>query len=141
MFFMLIIGALIFGSFITAAGLSQALLDWVRNAGLSPLGIVVFVTVLFFILGCFIDISPIILLLVPLFYPLIVQSGYDIIWFGVIVVTLSMIGIITPPVGTNIFVTKGLANVPLNVVNKGVLIFLLAMVLGLAILVAFPCIC
>jgi C4-dicarboxylate transporter DctM subunit len=140
MIFILIVGALIFGSFITATGLSQALLDWVTTSGLSPLGIVVFVSVLFFILGCFIDISPIILLLVPLFYPLIVQSGYDVIWFGVIVVVLCMIGIITPPVGTNIFVTKGLADVPLNTVVKGVLIFLIPMLVGLVLLIAFPAI-
>jgi C4-dicarboxylate transporter DctM subunit len=141
MIFMLIIGALIFGSFITATGLSQALLDWVRSSGLSSLGIIIFVSALFFILGCFIDISPIILLLVPLFYPLIVESGYDIIWFGVIVTTLCMIGIITPPVGTNIFVTKGLAgDVSMNTVIKGVLIFLVPMLVGLVLLIAFPAI-
>ena len=140
MIFILIVGALIFGKFVTAMGLSQSLLDWVKAAGFSPLGIIVFVSVLFFIVGCFIDISPIILLLVPLFYPLILESGYDIIWFGVVVVTLSMIGIITPPVGTNIFVTKGLAGgeVPLNTVIKGCLIFLIPMVIGLIIIIAFP---
>ena len=140
MIFMLIVGALIFGHFITATGLSQSLLDWVKASGFSPLGMIIFVSVLFFILGCFIDISPIILLLVPLFYPLIVESGYDIVWFGVVVVTLCMIGIVTPPVGTNLFVTKGLAGgeVSLNTVIKGVLIFLIPMVVGLILIIAFP---
>jgi len=140
MIFMLIVGAMIFGHFITATGLSQSLVDWVRASGFSPIGIVVFVASLFFILGCFIDITPILLLLVPLFYPLILESGYDVIWFGVVVVTLCMIGIVTPPVGTNIFVTKGLVGdeISLNTVIKGVLIFLIPLVLGLIFIIAFP---
>lgn len=140
MIFILIIGALIFGRFVTATGLSQSLLEWVQVSGFSSLGIIVFVSTLFFIVGMFIDISPIILLLVPLFYPLILESGYDVIWFGVVVVTLSMIGIITPPVGTNIFVTKGLAgeDVPLSTVIKGVYIFLIPMLVGLILIIAFP---
>jgi C4-dicarboxylate transporter DctM subunit len=142
MIFILIVGALIFGHFITATTLSQSLVDWVVASGMSPLGIIVFVSVLFFMLGCFIDITPILLLLVPLFYPLIVQSGYDVIWFGVIVVTLCMIGIVTPPVGTNIFVTKGLVGdeYPLSTIIKGIFIFLAPMTLGLVILIAFPAI-
>jgi C4-dicarboxylate transporter DctM subunit len=140
MIFILIVGALIFGHFITATTLSQSLVDWVVASGMSPLGIIIFVSVLFFILGCFIDITPILLLLVPLFFPLIVQSGYNVIWFGVIVVTLCMIGIVTPPVGTNIFVTKGLVGeeYPLNTIIKGVLIFLVPLTLGLILLIAFP---
>ncbi len=140
MIFILIVGALIFGRFVTATGLSQALLDWATTSDLSPLGIIIFICAIFFILGCFIDISPIILLLVPLFYPLILESGYNIIWFGVVVVTLCMIGIITPPVGTNIFVTKGMATeeVSLNTVIKGVLIFLIPMLVGLALIIAIP---
>jgi len=140
MILMLIIGAMIFGHFITATELSQALVNWVITSGMSPLGIILFVSSLFFILGCFIDITPILLLLVPLFFPLIVESGYNVIWFGVVVVTLCMIGIITPPVGTNIFVTKGLVGeeVPLNTIIKGVLIFLIPMVLGLVLIIAFP---
>jgi len=142
MIFILIVGALIFGHFITASTLSTSLVEWVTTSGMSSLGIIVFVSVLFFILGCFIDITPILLLLVPLFYPLIVKSGYNVIWFGVIVVTLCMIGIVTPPVGTNIFVTKGLVGdkYSLNTIIKGVFIFLIPLTVGLIILIAFPAI-
>lgn len=142
MIFILIIGAMIFGHFITATTLSQALVNWVETSGMSPLSIIIFVAALFFILGCFIDITPILLLLVPLFYPLIVKSGYDPIWFGVIVVTLCMIGIVTPPVGTNIFVTKGLVGdeYSLNTIIKGIAIFLIPMTVGLILLIAFPAI-
>jgi C4-dicarboxylate transporter DctM subunit len=140
MIFVLIIGAMIFGYFITVTTLSQSLVKWVEVTGLSPLGTIIFVSALFFVLGCFIDITPILLLLVPLFYPLILKSGYDVIWFGVVVVTLCMIGIVTPPVGTNIFVTKGLVGeeVSLNTIIKGVLIFLIPMTLGLVLIIAFP---
>ncbi|NLO28664.1 MAG: TRAP transporter large permease subunit [Actinobacteria bacterium] len=140
MIFMLIIGAMIFGHFITASGLSGGLVDWVRTSGMSPLGIVTFISAMFFILGCFIDISPILLLLVPLFYPLLVESGYDIIWFGVIVTVLCMIGIVTPPVGTNIYVTKGLAGdeASLGTIIKGIGVFLIPMVIALILLIFFP---
>lgn len=140
MIFMLIAGAMIFGHFITASGLSQGLVEMVDNAGFSNLGIIIFVAALFFIFGFFIDMSPILLLLVPLFYPLILKTGYDVIWFGVVIVTLCMIGIVTPPVGTNIFVTKGLVGdkVPLNVVFKGCLIFVIPLTLGLILIIAFP---
>jgi tripartite ATP-independent transporter DctM subunit len=138
MIFILIIGAMIFGHFIVASGLTQSLLNWA--SGLSPLGIIIFVAVLFYILGCFIDITPILLLLVPLFYPLIVKSGYDPIWFGVVVCALCMIGIVTPPVGTNLFVTKGLVGdeYPITTIMKGIMIFLIPMTVGLVLIVAFP---
>ncbi len=139
MIFMLIIGAMVFGKFITASGLSQGMVDWVETSGMSPLGVVAFIAAMFFVLGCFIDISPIQLLLVPLFYPLLLKSGYDIIWFGVIVTALCMIGIVTPPVGTNIYVTKGLASgASLGTIIKGVGIFLVPMVIATILLILFP---
>jgi tripartite ATP-independent transporter DctM subunit len=138
MIFMLVVGAMIFGHFITATGVGQALVA--KASDLSPMGIIVFISTLFFLLGCFIDITPILLLLVPLFYPLIVKSGYDVIWFGVIVTTLCMIGIVTPPVGTNIFVTKGLVGdeVSLATIMRGISIFIIPLVVGLALIIAFP---
>jgi C4-dicarboxylate transporter DctM subunit len=138
MIFILIVGAMIFGHFITATGVSQALVNWAST--LSPLGIIIFISFLFYILGCFIDITPILLLLVPLFYPLIVKSGYNVVWFGVVVCALCMIGIVTPPVGTNLFVTKGLVGdeVPMVTIMKGIYIFLIPLTIGLAMIIAFP---
>jgi C4-dicarboxylate transporter, DctM subunit len=140
MILVLVFGAIIFGHFITATNLAQALVNWVEVSGMSSVGIIIFVSALFFILGFFIDITPILLLLVPLFYPLILKSGYDVIWFGVIVVTLCMIGIVTPPVATNLYVVKGLVRdeVSLNEISKGIFIFLIPMVVGLIILIAVP---
>ncbi len=138
MIYMLIIGAMVFGHFITATGISKAMVEWAST--LHPLALIVFISILFYILGCFIDITPILLLLVPLFYPLVVKSGYSPIWFGVIVTTLCMIGIITPPVGTNLFVTKGLVGdeVPIGTIMKGIYIFLIPLTISLIILIAFP---
>jgi C4-dicarboxylate transporter, DctM subunit len=138
MIYILIIGAMIFGHFITATGVGQALVNMASS--MHPLNLIIFICVLFFILGCFIDITPILLLLVPLFYPLVVKAGYDIVWFGVIATMLCMIGIVTPPVGTNLFVTKGLIGdeVSIGTISKGIFIFLIPMVISLILLIAFP---
>jgi C4-dicarboxylate transporter DctM subunit len=138
MIYILVIGAMIFGHFITATGVGQALVT--LASGMHPLSLIIFICALFFILGCFIDITPILLLLVPLFYPLVAKAGYDIIWFGVIVTMLCMIGIVTPPVGTNLFVTKGLAGEDVSIwtISKGILIFLVPMAIALVLLIAFP---
>jgi C4-dicarboxylate transporter DctM subunit len=140
MLFMLMVGAIIFGHFITATALSQNIVAWVQTVGLSPMGILIFVAIVFYIMGFFIDISAILLLLVPLFYPLILQSGLDVIWFGVVIVTLCMIGIVTPPVATDLYVVKGLAgeSVSLGTISKGIFVFLIPLTLGLIIIIAFP---
>jgi len=141
MMFMLIVGAMIFGHFMSATTVTNSLVIWVQSAGLSSVGIILFVSAIFFVLSCFIDITPLLVLLVPLFYPLILESGADPIWFGVVVVTLCMIGIITPPVGAVLFVTKGLVSdeeASIGTVYKGALIFLIPMLIGLAIILAFP---
>lgn len=138
MIFMLIIGAMIFGHFVTATGLAQRLVEW--GSGMSASGLILFVAIIFLIFGCFIDITPILLLLVPQFYPLIKRSGYDPIWFGVMVCILCMIGIVTPPVGTNLFVTKGLVgeDVEMTTIMRGIYLFLVPLVLGLILVIAFP---
>lgn len=138
MIFILIIGAMIFGHFITATGLSEKLVQW--SSGMKPLSLIIFVCAVYFVLGCFIDITPLLLLLVPQFYPLVTRAGYDPIWFGVVVCILCMIGIVTPPVGTNLFVTKGLVGdeVPMTAIMKGVYVFLLPLIGGLVLVIAFP---
>jgi C4-dicarboxylate transporter, DctM subunit len=140
MVFMLVIGAIIFGHFMTVTGLAQSLVDFAINTHMGPLAIVIFVSVIFFILGCFIDITPLLLILVPMFFPLIQAANIDVIYFGVIIVMLCMLGIVTPPVGTNIFVTKGLVRdeVSMATISKGILVFLAPMTLGLVLLIAFP---
>jgi len=138
MIFILIVGAMIFGHFITATGMSQGLVNFA--SGLSPLGLIIFICVIFYILGALLDETPLLLILVPLLYPLVIKSGYDPIWFGVIITALCMVGIVAPPVATNFFVVKGLVGdeYPMSTIIKGILIFLIPLSLGLVLLIAFP---
>lgn len=79
------------------------------------------------------------MLTVPIFYPVITHFGYDPIWFGVIIVLITQIGIITPPVGINVYVVNGVArDVPLEVIFKGVVPFLIALIIGTFLLIPFP---
>ena len=138
MIFILIVGAMIFGHFIAATGLSQGLVDYA--SGLSPLALIVLVCIVFYIFGALLDETPLLLILVPLLFPLVLKSGYDPIWFGVLITALCMVGICAPPVATNFFVVKGLAgeDVSMITIMKGIWIFLIPLTLGVVLLIAFP---
>jgi TRAP-type C4-dicarboxylate transport system permease large subunit len=138
MIFILIVGAMIFGHFVTATGVAQGLVNFA--SGLSPLGIITLVCIIFYILGALLDETPLLLILVPLLFPLVIKSGYDPIWFGVVITALCMVGIVAPPVATNFFVVKALAGeeVSLYTILKGILIFLIPLTVGVALLIAFP---
>jgi len=138
MIYILIVGAMIFGHFITVTGVSQGLVDFAGS--LSPLGMITLICIIFYIGGALLDETPLLLILVPLLYPLILKSGYDPIWFGVLITALCMVGIVAPPVATNFFVVKGLAGpeVSLITIIRGILIFLIPLTLGVILLIAFP---
>lgn len=138
MIFVLIIGAMNFGHFITATGLSQGLVDFAST--LSPLGMITLVCIIFYIGGALLDETPLLLILVPLLFPLVVESGYDPIWFGVLITALCMVGIVAPPVATNFFVVKGLAgdDVSMKTIIKGILIFLIPLTISVILIIAFP---
>jgi TRAP-type C4-dicarboxylate transport system permease large subunit len=89
--------------------------------------------------GCFIDSLALIMLTIPIFYPVILHLGYDPIWFGVIIVLITQIGVITPPVGINVYVVSGVArDVPLEVIFRGVVPMLIALIVLTLILIPFP---
>jgi C4-dicarboxylate transporter DctM subunit len=138
MIFILIVGAMIFGHFITATGASQGLVNFA--SGLSPLGMIILICVIFYIGGALLDETPLLLILVPLLYPLVIESGYDPIWFGVTITVLCMVGIVAPPVATNFFVVKGLVGdeVPMFTIMKGIYIFLIPLSIGVILIIAFP---
>jgi len=138
MIFILIVGAMIFGHFITATGASQGLVNFA--SGLSPLGMIILICVIFYIGGALLDETPLLLILVPLLYPLVIKSGYDPIWFGVTITVLCMVGIVAPPVATNFFVVKGLVGdeVPMVTIMKGIYIFLIPMTISVVLIIAFP---
>jgi len=140
MIMLLVTGAMVFGRFMAVSRLPFEMAKWASNLNLPPILIMVVILIIYVILGCFIDALALILLTVPIFYPVVVDVlGYDPIWFGVIIVMVVAAGVITPPVGMNVFIIKGVAkDVPLETIFKGVWPFLLALIACIAVLIAFP---
>jgi TRAP-type C4-dicarboxylate transport system permease large subunit len=100
------------------------------------MAVIVFI---YFIGGFFMDSMALVVVTIPIFFPLVMRLGFDSIWFGVIIVLVAEMGVITPPVGVNVFVIKGIApEIPLEVIFKGILPFLLALILFTIILMVFP---
>jgi tripartite ATP-independent transporter DctM subunit len=139
MLYVVLFGAMMFSQLISFSGLADDLLSLVNNSGLSKLGILLAILAVFLVLGCVMDAMAIILIFVPLFAPTLVAQGFDLIWFGIVVVVLVEIGLITPPVGMNVFVLKAnLPKVPVSTIFRGLVPFVGVDILRLAILVAFP---
>lgn len=140
--FFVAISALLLTRFLAFAGLPTFLAQQVGMLGLDPITIVLGVSVLYLILGMFLDPMGVLLLTLPVVFPLFKAAGIDPIWMGVIVVKYLEIGMITPPVGLNVYVVKGVVGnlVPLGTIFKGVTWFLAAEVVIMALLIAFPAI-
>lgn len=139
MLYVVLFGAMLFSQLIAFSGLADELLALVQGSGLSKMGILLAILAVFLLLGCVMDAMAIILIFVPLFTPTLVAQGFDLVWFGIIVVVLTEIGLITPPVGMNVFVLKAnLPKVPVGTIFRGLVPFIGIDVLRLALLVAFP---
>ena len=135
----LITGGVIFGHFIAISCIPFVLTSWIEGLPLSPVAILGIICLAYFVAGCFVDAMALIVLTIPIIYPLILHLGFDPIWFGVIIVLICQIGVITPPVGINVYVMKGLApEVPLESIFRGVLPYLVALIVALGILIACP---
>ena len=141
MIFTILIGALIFANFINMTGMPQELTQYAERFRETPLLVILAILVIYVALGCVLESMSMILLTVPMFYPLVAHLGYDLIWFGIIVVVVTEISMITPPVGLNVFVLRSvLPDVPTQTVFRGVMPFIVADIFRLGILVAFPAI-
>ena len=139
MILIIVLGAIIFNKFIAVTRVPFALADWVVGLNLPPLVIMLMIIIVYLIGGCFMDALGLILLTVPIFFPVAMSLGFNPIWFGIIITRVSEIGVITPPVGMNVYVMKGVApDVPLITIFKGILPFLLADVLSVILLVFVP---
>ncbi len=137
--FFILIGALLFGYFLTVTQAPQKVATLLLSFDLGAYGTLLLILLLFLILGCILDAMAMIVLMIPIIYPVILQLGFDPIWFGVIIVMTVELGLITPPVGMNVFVLNSLArDIPLQRIFAGVMPFVLIDVIRLAILVAFP---
>jgi tripartite ATP-independent transporter DctM subunit len=133
-----LVGAMIFSTFITVTELPRVLVEAVTGLPVSPFMILVAVCAFYVPLGMFMDALPMILLTMPIVFPIILNLGFDPVWFGVLVCVLSELSLITPPVGINIYVVQGVTKVPLHEVARGILPFAIVFLIGIAILVAFP---
>ena len=144
MVMMLIAGAVIFGKFLAVTRIPFELASYVGGFDLPRSVVMGMVIFIYFLGGCFMDALAFVTLTVPVFYPLVVTSlGYDPIWFGIIIVMVTEMGVITPPVGINVYVVFGVARriigeVPLESIFKGIFPFLIAVVAGIIILMIFP---
>lgn len=139
MLFFILMGALLFGYFLVQAQLPAALVDFVEQLGVAPLTVMLILVVFYVILGCFLESITMLLITVPVFLPLVTSLGYDPIWFGVFLVVLIEVGLITPPVGLNLFVLQSqLPGTRLGTIYRGVVPFLFANVVLIALLLALP---
>lgn len=139
MLYTVLFGAMLFSQLISFSGLADGLLAAVQSSGLSKMGVLLAILAVFLVLGCVMDSMAIILIFVPLFAPTLVAQGFDLVWFGIIVVVLTEIGLITPPIGMNVFVLKAnLPQVPVATIFRGLVPFIAADLVRLALLVAFP---
>jgi len=137
--FTILIGALIFGYFLTITQTPQKITEILTGLGLGPYGVLVLIMLMYLVLGCIMDAMAMIILTIPIVFPVIKALGFDPIWFGVIIVMTVELGLIHPPVGMNVFVIKSVVkDVKLSTIFYGVMPFVLTDILRLAILIAFP---
>jgi tripartite ATP-independent transporter DctM subunit len=137
--FTVLIGALLFGYFLTVTQTPQKVTAFLTHLGLGRYGVLALLMLMYLVLGCLMDALAMIILTIPIIFPVIRELGFDPIWFGVIIVMTVELGLIHPPVGMNVFVIKSVVqDVSFSTIFKGVLPFILTDLLRLVILIAFP---
>lgn len=139
MLYMIVVGANVLNPFLAITDIPLALSEMLTHFGLGPYRTLVLILLSCVVLGMFLDGLAMLVVTIPIYYPVILGLGFDPIWFGVIAVIVIEMGMITPPVGLNVFVVRGVAgDVPLATVFAGVLPFLLAMIATLLLIIAIP---
>lgn len=139
MIMLLIAGATLFSHFITRTTMPYELVNWVSSLSLSPVLIMIMIILFYFVLGTFLDAMACIVLVIPIIYPMVLNLGYDLIWFGVIITLLSMIAVVSPPDGVNVYVVKAISrDVPIERIFKGTIPYLIPFAVATAIFIAFP---
>ena len=139
MIYLILIGAFIFNYFLAVTTIPTWLAGVIEGLPLPPLAIIVLVLIVYIFLGCFVDTLAMILLTIPIFYPLVMSLGFHPIWFGVILVRMSEIALITPPIGMNVYIIAGVApDVPMQTIFKGIFPFLIADTVHVALLLFVP---
>ena len=137
--FTVLIGALLFGYFLTITQVPQKVTVFLTGLGVGTYGVLALIMLMYLVLGCLMDALAMIILTVPIIFPVVTELGFDPIWFGVIIVMTVELGLIHPPVGMNVFVIKSVVpEVTFSSIFKGVLPFIATDILRLIILIAFP---
>ncbi len=142
MVMIIVTGAVIFGKFLAVTRIPFALASTLANLPLPGWTIMGLIILFYLLAGCFVDALGLILLTIPIFYPVVVELGYDPIWFGVIIVVVTQMGVISPPVGVCVYVVSGIErDVSLQTVFRGALPFLGALIVAAILLIVFPQLC
>lgn len=137
--FALVIGASIFGEFVNLTGADKAVLAFITESGFSATGTLLTILLIYLLLGCVLESLAMILLTLPMFFPIIIGLGYDPVWFGIIVVMMVELALITPPLGMNLFVVRAIApEVPLTKIIRGIAPFVAVDILRVGLMVLFP---
>jgi len=139
MIFAIVFGALVFANFITLSGLTFQLVEWIQNSGFSLVGVLLAMVVIYLVLGALMEAMGLLLLTAPIFTAIAVEMGASPIWFGIFVVMMIEIGMLTPPVGMNVFTVKTLLpEVKLSTIFRGVMPFVIANLIAVGLLIAWP---
>ncbi|MCI0500088.1 MAG: TRAP transporter large permease [Planctomycetales bacterium] len=142
MVMVIVAGAAIFGNFLAITRLPFQLAEWLSNLAIPGWGVIALIVVFYLIAGCFVDALALVLLTVPIFYPVVTELGYHPIWFVVMIVLVTQMGVITPPVGVCVYVVSGIErDVPLQTVFRGAMPFLYMMIVAAVLITMFPQLC
>jgi len=135
----IVLGAAMFVEFINLTGVHKGLEELVKSSGASPFGVILIIIAIYIVLGCLLESLSLILITVPIFFPIVIGLGYDPVWFGIIVVVATEIGLITPPIGVNLFVIRSVASdIAMKTIVQGMLPFITVDILRIGLLAAVP---
>src|SRR5690606_25177609 len=139
MMFAIILGAALFGEFVNITGVHEGLLAMVQDSGLSPFGVILAMIGIYLVLGCVLESLSMILLTVPIFFPIVTALGHDPVWFGILIVVVVEIGLITPPIGVNLFVIRSVTpDIAMRSIMRGVLPFITPDLLRVLLIASVP---
>jgi TRAP-type C4-dicarboxylate transport system permease large subunit len=139
MVMIIVAGATVFGHFLAVTQIPGDLAAWLAALPLPAWMVLGLIVVFYLVAGCFVDALALIMLTIPIFYPVVLQLGYHPVWFGVVIVLVTMMGAITPPVGVNVYVVSGMErDLSLQTVFRGSLPFLAALVAAVILLMLLP---
>lgn len=138
MIFMIVIGAVFFARFLTVAGITPAVINFVTSLPISPILILVLLLLLYILMGTMMDQLAILILTLPITFPLAISLGFHPIWFGILIAKTIEIGLVTPPLGLNVYIATGPMEVDVDVGFRGALRFIAADIVVLGILILFP---